>query len=128
MSRGGELKQWQRDGRWWSFSSTRRPIPGATFAQNRQFGVALWAEPDRNIGGARNGSHAFSCSLMPSDENTTQRLNETGLQGPVLFRLLIGMVASANNLRSHADDCSWFQTDGARRMSAHIRRAPAPCP
>ena len=65
--KGGEPKHWQRDGQFWTFSYTRTPIPGATFAANRRFSVALWGEPER----CRDG---FSCSLMPSDESTTQRL------------------------------------------------------
>jgi hypothetical protein len=62
---GGEPKGWKRDGRWWSFSSTRTPIPGATFVQNERFSTALWAEP---------GHGRLSCSLMPEDDAATQRL------------------------------------------------------
>jgi hypothetical protein len=65
--KGGEPKNWRHDGRWWSFSYTRTPIPGATFSQNERYSVALWGEPER----CRDG---FSCSLIPEEDATTHRL------------------------------------------------------
>ncbi len=64
---GKEPKGYRHEGTWWSFSSRRTPIPGATYSEGQQWAVALWAEPTEQ-------NPVLSCSLMPESHQTTHRL------------------------------------------------------
>ena len=65
--RGEEPKGYQKDGHWWSFSCNRASILGATYSEGDRWAVALWGETG-------NSKIPFSCSLMPSSEETGHQL------------------------------------------------------
>lgn len=65
--RGKEPKGFQHEGTWWSFSSRRTPIPGATYSEGTRWAVALWGEITPEI-------PVLSCSLIPENGQITHRL------------------------------------------------------
>jgi len=65
--RGKEPKGFQHEGTWWSFSSRRTPIPGATYSEGTRWAVALWGEVTAEM-------PVLSCSLMPENGRVTHRL------------------------------------------------------
>jgi hypothetical protein len=65
--RGGEPKGFAHEGTWWTFSSRRTPIPGATYSEGDRWAVALWAESPL-------ANPLPSCALMPEADRTTHRL------------------------------------------------------
>ena len=65
--RGGEPKGFQHEGTYWTFSSDRTPVPGATYSQDEQWAVAMWGELSEAF-------PVFACSLIPEESTTTHRL------------------------------------------------------
>ncbi len=76
--RGKEPKGFKHDGQWWSFSSYRTPIPGATYSEGSRWAVALWAQTTEDL-------PVLSCSLMPDGDRTTHRLIWPQEEQPLLY-------------------------------------------
>ena len=66
--KGKEPKGASVDGRWFSYSYRRTPIPGAVYSEGKNFAVATWSDVPANP------ESDFSCSVMPEEDATIHRL------------------------------------------------------
>lgn len=64
---GEEPKGLERDGVPWTFAAHRSTIPGATYSENEDWSIALFADDDQS-------SVRSACSLAPTDRGVVHRL------------------------------------------------------
>ena len=76
---GLEPKDASVNGRWYTYSYRRTPIPGAVYSEGGKFAIATWSDVPQCP------AQDFSCGIMPDEKTTTHRLIWPEEEMPVCY-------------------------------------------